>query len=562
MKRLFSLLFPLYYQQKFSFLWVLVLATISSLSGILLLCISGYFLVSSALFGAMKTFNLFLPSSLVRGFSMIRIVSRYAERVFGHDFILYLLSNLRCTVFKSLMKLSTGQLRFHKIGDLTNRMCSDIEVLDNFFLSVLLPMLSAFVLVIVSFLLIIFFIPWNIAILYLLVITVVYGTLFLLLFGFPLFFKDEIQNKLADLRVSILDIIEGYSDLLLTNGIQKANQIFREKCEVLSNMRIKKAKIFSGIQFILVLTSGIGIAILLWYFLGSLEKNEISPFLMTGLLLATLGLLEISWSLGQGMSHINTAIQGADRIHNILSLEPDNSEPILPIALPKKGVIRLENVNFSYKRPAELFEISILKSINLNIEIGERILLTGPSGSGKSTLLNLLLRLQDPNSGQISFGGCDLRFCSQKQLHERIALLSQDSPIFLGSLRNNLLIGNPKADDDLLLNILELVHLDNFVYSLPKGLDSWINEMGTNLSMGQIRRLCLARALLSPATVLVLDEPTSSLDSLAEELFFSDLVNSVHDRSVVLTTHAKVPDGIAHRSYFLQNGYLHEGSYC
>lgn len=182
----------------------------------------------------------------------------------------------------------------------------------------------------------------------------------------------------------------------------------------------------------------------------------------------------------------------------------------------------------------------------------------GPSGAGKSTLLHLLLRLEDPQAGQVRFGGCDARACAQADWHRRIALLSQDAPVFLGTLRTNLLIGDPDADDAALWRALDAARLGDFVRGLPDGLDTWAGETGSQLSAGQARRLCLARALLSPAAVIVLDEPTAGLDGEAEAAFFTDLAGAVGGRAVVLATHAALPPGAVDRRFVLQGGRLQE----
>jgi ATP-binding cassette subfamily C protein CydC len=139
-------------------------------------------------------------------------------------------------------------------------------------------------------------------------------------------------------------------------------------------------------------------------------------------------------------------------------------------------------------------------------------------------------------------------------------LLSQDAPVFLGTLRTNLLIGDPQAGDAELGRALDAARLGEFVRGLPDGLDTWAGETGSLLSAGQARRLCLARALLSPADVIVLDEPTAGLDAAAEAAFFADLEHAVRGRTVVLATHAVLPPGAVDRCCTLRGGQLHDMS--
>ena len=164
--------------------------------------------------------------------------------------------------------------------------------------------------------------------------------------------------------------------------------------------------------------------------------------------------------------------------------------------------------------------------------------LTGPSGSGKSTLFALILRLQDPAGGRVMLGGIDVKWVDPAEIHALVAVLEQDAPVFMGSVRDNLAIGDPQADDAALWAMLEAVHLADIVAALPGGLDAFVGETGHTLSAGQARRLCLARTLLSPAPILLLDEPTASLDPVLERAIFDALPRLAAGRTLLVATHA------------------------
>ena len=170
-----------------------------------------------------------------------------------------------------------------------------------------------------------------------------------------------------------------------------------------------------------------------------------------------------------------------------------------------------------------------------------------------------MLRLHDPQAGTVTIGGTDIRTVAQRDLHGRVALLSQETPVFLGTIRDNLLIGDAEATDADLWRALDRACLADFVRGLPEGLDAFVGETGRTLSAGQARRLCLARTLLSKAAILVFDEPTSGLDRGTEVAFLADLAVATAGRTVLLATHAAIPPGAVDRVFRLVGGQLAEG---
>ena len=165
----------------------------------------------------------------------------------------------------------------------------------------------------------------------------------------------------------------------------------------------------------------------------------------------------------------------------------------------------------------------------------------GPSGVGKSTIAQLLVRLIDPAAGRVMINGRDVREVGSAALRQRVALMTQDAPVFNATVRNNLLIGRPDAADEALWVVLDLVGMKDVVSHLAAGLDTVLGEGGRTLSAGQARRICLARTLLSPASIIVLDEPTAGLDVDAERAFLEDVPSAVAGRTMIVITHAELP---------------------
>ena len=226
-------------------------------------------------------------------------------------------------------------------------------------------------------------------------------------------------------------------------------------------------------------------------------------------------------------------------------------EPAAPIPLPPGGDIEFADVWFA-RRP----ERPLLRGLSLVCPAGSRTAIVGESGCGKSTLFDLALRLAAPERGRVRVAGTDAADVSTAELHGRVALMSQSTPVFLGIIADNLRLARPDASDAELWEALARARLDEFVGGLPEGLDTWCGEGGRTLSGGQARRLCLARTLLTCAEILLLDEPTSGLDAPTERAFLDDLAAATAGRTVLIATHAALPPGAVDRVFRLADGRL------
>lgn len=531
----------------------IALALLTAAAGAGLLGVAGWFLTGAALAGAAsasaaQTFNLFAPSALVRGFSFIRIGARYAERLAGHTATLRLLAELRGTIFLALARLSPRQLARYRAGDLVARLTSDVDALDTLFLSLMAPLLSALMAGLALTACLVWQLPaaaWIVA------------TAFLaacLLVPAILLYRTKapgraVQDSAAQLRAAIQEAAEGHADILALALSASVRQHFDETCRQASRARGVQASLSASGQGLIQAATGAALLAILWAGLDAVAHGLMQPPVLAGLLLATLGLFETAGPVVRGAARMGATLAALTRIEAITGAEPDLQDPPAPTKLPSAGALQVRGVRYAYPEAPDRV---VLDGINLDFHPGSRTALTGASGSGKSTLLHLLLRLDDPQSGCIRFGGVDVRDCAQRDLHRRIALLAQDAPLFLGTIRTNLLIGDPQADDGSLWHALDAARLGGFVRSLPHGLDTWIGETGAGLSVGQARRLTLARVLLSPADVLLLDEPTAGLDADTEAEFLADLPRATRGRTVVLATHACLPPGTVDQSISLE----------
>ncbi|WP_029580032.1 thiol reductant ABC exporter subunit CydC [Bordetella hinzii] len=548
---MWGLLKTLYARRRGGLAGALALALLTVAAGVGLLGVSGWFLTGAALAGAGAAFNLFVPSSLVRGLSFVRIASRYAERLVGHAATLRLLSDLRAAVFRALVRLTPRQLARYRAGDLVARLTGDVDALDTVFLFVIMPVATALAGGAIFCLVLGYHLPAaGLAVAAALLVASVLVPWWL---GRAARRPGDLaQASAGALRHAVLEAVEGHVDIAALHAQPQARAHFAAACRQMQQARRAQARLAAHGLWLVQAAAGAAVVAVLWFGLPALAEGEISSPLLAGLLLATLGIFEVAGPIMRGVSRLGAARAAARRIGELTRAEPDLRDPGLPRPLPADGELRAQGLRFAY--PGR--DLPVLDGVDFVLAPGERVAIVGSSGAGKSTLLHLLLRLEDPQAGAVTLGGYDLRHAAQAEVHRRIALLSQDSPVFLGSLRSNLLIGAPEADEAALWRALESARLAEFARGLPQGLDTWVGEGGAGLSAGQARRLCLARVLLSQAGIILVDEPTAGLDRPNEEAFLADLAQACGERAVVLATHARLPEGAVHRILALDGGRL------
>ncbi len=237
------------------------------------------------------------------------------------------------------------------------------------------------------------------------------------------------------------------------------------------------------------------------------------------------------------ISEMNTVLHNSlaaiERIFEVFDTAPEVSERPKARALPRlAGEIALERVDFGYAA-----ERRILAGIDLRIRVGEAVALVGPSGAGKSTLVQLIPRFYDPTAGRVRVDDFDLREVTLRSLRGQIGIVAQDTVLFSGTVRENILYGKPDASEEELLAVAHAAHVDQFIDELPEGYDTLIGERGAKLSGGQRQRLAIARAFLIDPRILILDEATSALDSESERLIQDALKRLMRNRTSVIIAH-------------------------
>jgi subfamily B ATP-binding cassette protein MsbA len=257
------------------------------------------------------------------------------------------------------------------------------------------------------------------------------------------------------------------------------------------------------------------------------------------------------------LSGLNNAVQqglaAVDRIFDVMETKSEIKEPKNPVVL-KRGPHRVafENVFFKYE------EDIILKDINLDVQAGEILALVGMSGGGKTSLVNLLPRFYDVTEGAILIDGDDIRKASISSLRDQMAIVTQEPILFNDSVRNNIAYGNYRASDEEIQRAAKAAYAYDFIQSFPGKFDTNIGELGARLSGGEKQRICIARALLKDAPILILDEATSSLDAESEMLVQKALENLMQGRTTFVIAHRLSTIDYADRIIVVVNGQVVE----
>lgn len=542
--------FPLFKAEAFRFGLALMLSIITLAAGAALLGTSGWFITAAALSVAGVSFNIFGPSALVRGFSFVRILARYGERVAGHDATLRLLSNMRGWLFGQLFPLAPLSRSGMRHGDLVSRLVGDVEAVDTVLLVSLSPMIAALVTGLMVTGLVYAFLPAASVIYAICLLVATLGIPRLALTSSRRLGRQSAEASAA-MRIATLDAVEGHRDLVAAGEVGWAREKFTIAAHDFSVGKARLGTISIMAVGAVQVLAGLSLLDVLWFGLQSVHQGRLGGPVLVGLLLAVLGSFEATAVMARSVGKLAVAVEATQRLKAMTTQDPPVTDPGVPVALAMGGDVELKHVRFGYTP-----DRSVIDDLSLGVRAGERIAIIGASGAGKSTLLGLLLRLYDSQAGTIRIAGSDIRTVTQSEVHQRIALLSQDSPVFMDTVRNNLLVGRADASDADLWHGLETARLADHIRSLPSSLDTLVGEAGKTLSAGQARRLCLARTLISNAEIIVLDEPTSGLDLENETAFLADLADACTGRTVILATHASLPTGAVDTVYRFENGRL------
>jgi ATP-binding cassette subfamily C protein CydC len=519
-----------------------------------LMAMSGWFIAAMALAGLTGvTMNYFTPAATIRTFAIMRTVGRYAERLVTHEATFRVLARLRVWFYTHLEPLAPARLQQYRSGDLLSRIRADIDTLDNLYLRIIVPVTVA-LLGFVSVGLFLAFYDATLAAI---------NLAFLLLagVGVPVLVQRlgrrpgrALVESNSALNASAVDGLQGMSELLVYGAAEQQTEQLNALSRELTTAQGRMSRLSGLSQAALGLSANLTAWLLMLVAIpmlstGSLERPELAM-----LVLFALASFEVVMPLPLAFQMLGQTLSAARRVFEIVDAQPQAPDPEAPSPQPSDYSLALEQVGFRYEQASQ----PALMDIDLDLSEGRRVAVVGATGSGKSTLVNLLLRFWDPQQGRITLGGHDLRQFHGEDLRRHLAVVSQGTHLFTSTLRENLRVAAPQASDEQLLAVLKTAQLDEFVATLPDGLDTWVGEAGLRLSGGQARRVAIARALLKDAPILLLDEPTEGLDSETERELLQALYRLMEGRTVLHITHRLVGLESMDEVLVLDNGRVAE----
>ena len=516
--------------------WSLLLATLAVGFGVALLATAGYLISRAA--EQPPILSLTVTIVLVRFLGLARPVARYADRLASHDLALRALGRIRARVYERIEPLAPGRLEAYRRGDLLARMVGDVDTLQGLYVRGLLPGAVALVVGAACILVAALILPAAAAILA--------GGL--LVAGVPL---PWLSARLAravgrrqavargTLTAELVELLRGAPELVVFGQEERTLARVRELDVALARLGRRDALVAGLGDALTILVAGLTVTGVLAVAVSATAAGSLDPVLVATLALLALASFDAVTPLAPAARELSSTLASGRRVLEVLDRAPAVREPELPVpAPPRRAPVRLEGVTARY----DPVEEPVLRDLDLELAPGRKVALVGPSGAGKTTVTRLLLRFLDPERGRVTIGGRDVREYAQADVRRHFAIAGQESYLFDSTIRENLRLARPEATDAELWAVLLLARLDAWVASLPGGLDARVGEEGSRLSGGQRQRLTLARALLTEAPVLVLDEPTAHLDPETATAVMDDVLAAAAGRTVLLITHR--PEGL------------------
>ena len=543
MGHLLKLVTPLAHIMAFT----ITMGTLGFLAAIFIMVLGAMGLVNLLNFDTHLSFSGILTALIV--LAVARGALRYLEQMSGHYIAFKLLALLRDKVFSSLRRLAFVKLQDKQAGQLVSLVTNDIELLEVFYAHTIAPIMIAFFTSAILLLVFGHLSGWFVVVALAAYLTV--GVI-LPIITTKLAREDgrRYRELVGEMNDFFLDSVRGMKEIQLFGYAKQRLDEIQQRSQKIDTAfeRIKdqeaKVRVYTEVAVsvfnIIMLFTGL--------ILFSLDKIDFSAFLIGVILLMSSYGPVIA--LSNLSSNLLQTLASGERVLSLLAEEPELKDVESAVNLKEVSRIDVESVSFAYG------EEQILSDVSLSVKKGEILGIHGRSGSGKSTLLKLLMRFYDPKSGSIKINGESLPNINTRSLRDNMAYITQQTYIFNETIEENIRLARRDATLDEIMEAAKKASIHDFILSLPEGYQTKMTELGGNLSDGEKQRIGIARAFLHNAPIILLDEPTSNLDSLNEAMILKSLLNVKAEKLIILVSHRQSTMAICDQVIGIENGRM------
>ncbi len=490
--------------------------------------------------------------ALAIGCGVLRGFLRYLEQYSNHYIAFRLLAVLRDKIFGALRTLCPAKLESKQKGSIIAMITSDIETLEVFYAHTISPICIAVIVSAAVILFVGFTSSWILALIALAGYLIIGIAVPFITSGMLRESGVRYRKEFASFNAYFLDSIKGIRDIVFNNaGEERKNEVNRRSDILLAETKRMKHDTTRASAFTELTVS---VMILITLAAGILLVRNGS--LTTGRMV--IGMTAVFGSFGPVIAvsalpgNLTQTFASGDRVLDLLAEEPA-VEPVRNGKEIDYENLKVDNLTFGYNSAEP-----VLKEICMHAEKGEIIGIVGESGCGKSTLLKLLLRFWQKNNGSICYNGIDIDDIDSDSLLSNVTMVSQATYLFDETIDENLRIAKPDATDEELKTACKMASVHDFISGLPQGYETSAGALGDNLSAGEKQRIGLARAFLSGAELILLDEPTSNVDSINEGIILKSLREQKRKKSIILVSHRESTMAIADRIYRVEDGRMYE----
>jgi subfamily B ATP-binding cassette protein MsbA len=478
-------------------------------------------------------------------------LSRYGEEYLMNHVGESIIRELRDKLYQRIQDLPLAFFQEEKTGALMSRITNDVHIIKTMVSSAVISSLSD-IFTIIGLTFVIFYRDWKLALIATVILPVAY---------FPIVeFGRRTRKVSTGYQEALAEMNSFLHETFAGNKIVKAfgaeifeRDRFFKKTRRLFKLEMKTIKYRALTSPVMEILGGIGAALVIWYGGYKVIVGSSTPGTFFSFLAAVLMLYGPVKKLAKINTQVQRGLAASDRVFDILERESDIKEKENALIIPDGSHrVTLHNVSFKYQ------DQLVLKNINLAAHEGEIIALVGMSGGGKTTLVNLIPRFYDVTTGSVMVDDIDIRDAAIASLRRQIAIVTQEPILFNDTIRNNIAYGCQEASDERIQNAAKAAYAYEFIQGFPNGFETVIGELGGRLSGGEKQRLCIARALLKDAPILILDEATSSLDSEAESTVQKALENLMQGRTTFVIAHRLSTISYAHRIVVIVDGRIVE----